>query len=397
MTLETIKLKNDKLIKMVLIVIFILNAQIFMLPLFSSVFKNINTYHNKLLITILSLLLFIYWLFVRYKAVEFDKSDLIILDLLLLMCILLFTQLISSGEKIQLLISNFYYNLILLLYFPLKSFFYNKKNLAWFIKMYVCIGIIYAVSTCVCFYFFQDYITQNNITLVQSVNSKIRFPQTSDLIGSTILFILIGMGTRLYSTKKAIIFLVICMYCLVEISNVRMITLISVILMLSYFYKIILLNEVAYKKILFHLIVIVITCITLLKTNFFEKFIGIGQQQASVFYRFEVIDYYKNHFFDNIIFGFGFSDRVKNIYNYTDIGLMGFLFRYGMAISVWIIGLMYYFMKNLNSNIVNKLIFIYFIGMSISLSLFDSQRIIYFPIIFSIFSSSIKRGEMYEL
>ncbi|RXW53626.1 hypothetical protein CYQ74_12680 [Enterococcus faecium] len=104
-----------------------------------------------------------------------------------------------------------------------------------------------------------------------------------------------------------------------------------------------------------------ITCITLLKTNFFEKFIGIGQQQASVFYRFEVIDYYKNHFFDNIIFGFGFSDRVKNIYNYTDIGLMGFLFRYGM---------------------------------SISLSLFDSQRIIYFPIIFS---SSIKRGEMYEL
>ncbi len=128
MTLETIKLKNDKLIKMVLIVIFILNAQIFMLPLFSSVFKNINTYHNKLLITILSLLLFIYWLFVRYKAVEFDKSDLIILDLLLLMCILLFTQLISSGEKIQLLISNFYYNLILLLYFPLKSFFYNKKT-----------------------------------------------------------------------------------------------------------------------------------------------------------------------------------------------------------------------------------------------------------------------------
>ncbi len=53
------------------------------------------------------------------------------------------------------------------------------------------VGIIYAVSTCVCFYFFQDYITQNNITLVQSVNSKIRFPQTSDLIGSTILFILI--------------------------------------------------------------------------------------------------------------------------------------------------------------------------------------------------------------
>ncbi len=34
MTLEIIKLKNDKLIKMVLIVIFILNAQIFMLPLF---------------------------------------------------------------------------------------------------------------------------------------------------------------------------------------------------------------------------------------------------------------------------------------------------------------------------------------------------------------------------
>ncbi|OQO66780.1 hypothetical protein BH743_04085 [Enterococcus faecium] len=219
MTLEIIKLKNDKLIKMVLMVIFILNAQIFMLPLFSSVFKNINTYHNKLLITILSLLLFIYWLFVRYKAVEFDKSDLIILGLLLLMCILLFTQLISSGEKIQLLISNFYYNLILLLYFPLKSFFYNKKNLVWFIKMYVCIGIIYAVSTCVFFYFFQDYITQNNITLVQSVNSKVRFPQTSDLIGSTILFILIGMGTRLYSTKKAIIFLVICMYCLVEISH----------------------------------------------------------------------------------------------------------------------------------------------------------------------------------
>lgn len=204
MTLEIIKLKNDKLIKIVLMVIFILNAQIFMLPLFSSVFKNINTYHNKLLITILSLLLFIYWLFVRYKAIEFDKSDLIILGLLLLMCILLFTQLISSGEKIQLLISNFYYNLILLLYFPLKSFFYNKKNLVWFIKMYVCIGIIYAVSTCVFFYFFQDYITQNNITLVQSVNSNIRFPQTSDLIGSTILFILIGMGTRLYSTKKAI-------------------------------------------------------------------------------------------------------------------------------------------------------------------------------------------------
>ncbi|OQO64786.1 hypothetical protein BH743_10340 [Enterococcus faecium] len=128
-----------------------------------------------------------------------------------------------------------------------------------------------------------------------------------------------------------------------------------------------------------------------------EGFRGSEMCIRGRFYRFEVIDYYKNHFFDNIIFGFGFSDRVKNIYNYTDIGLMGFLFRYGMAISVWIIGLMYYFMKNLNSNIVNKLIFIYFIGMSISLSLFDSQRIIYFPIIFSIFSSSIKRGEMYEL
>ncbi|MGM0329860.1 MULTISPECIES: hypothetical protein [Enterococcus] len=391
------KSKKNIFFKFIYLSILILNAQMFMLPIFFTSLTKINSYHNKILITLFSLTLFIFWLLFREKGLKLGKADLLVISLLIIMGSLLFIQMITSKEENKLLLGNFYYNLILLLYFPLKSFFRDKINYIWFIKVYVNIGLLFTLCTIIFYYFFQDYVIQNNLTLVQLVNNKIRFPQTSDIIGSTVLFILIGTCLNIYSERISLILIIVCMYALLEVSNVRMISLLSLVLIVYYFYITLLKKERIYVKILSHMIVAFFTIIVLIRLDFLEKFIGVGQQQASVLYRFEVINHYRKHFFDNIIYGFGFSDYVKNIYNFTDIGILGFMFRYGILIVIWLVFLMNYFIKNIRFNFENKLIFIYFIGMSISLSLFDPQRILYFPIIFSIFSNYVERRETNEI
>ncbi|MGF2115884.1 O-antigen ligase family protein [Enterococcus casseliflavus] len=231
--------------------------------------------------------------------------------------------------------------------------------------------------------------------MVQEVNGIIRFPQTSDLIGSVVLFIILAKSLKIISQFKMIVYATLCMFCLLFISNVRMVTLISIIILIYFFYSLQLNRKSSYIKIICSILIIIGICIITIQFGLIERFIGVGQQQASVFYRFNVIDYYRNHFLDNLIFGFGYSSSVKTLYNYTDIGMLGFIYRYGIIGLMWVISIILYFYKGNKNSIINKTIFIYFLGMAISLSLFDPQRILYFPILFSIYTNFVDRSEIF--
>lgn len=386
---------KKNIFKIICLSILVLNAQMFMLPIVSHKLLLINTYHNKILITILCIFLFIFWIISHQKSVKLDTGDIFVLILILIQLILFVIQIISTDESIIALFSNYYYNLILLAYFPLKSWLRNKENLVYFIKIYIFLGLIYSISIILYYYFFQNYVLQNELTLVQEVNGIIRFPQTSDLIGSVVLFIILAKSLKIISQFKMIVYATLCMFCLLFISNVRMVTLISIIILIYFFYSLQLNRKNSYIKIICSILIIIGICIITIQFGLIERFIGVGQQQASVFYRFNVIDYYRNHFLDNLIFGFGYSSSVKTLYNYTDIGMLGFIYRYGIIGLMWVICIILYFYKGNKNSIINKTIFIYFLGMAISLSLFDPQRILYFPILFSIYTNFVDRREIF--
>ncbi|WP_414841210.1 hypothetical protein [Enterococcus saccharolyticus] len=384
--------------------IIIMNSQFFFIPQIFMIFEKINTYHNKFMIAILCIILFIVWLVENFNHIRFNRIDLIVLIYLLFTSILLWLQLLLNNDNNTDIVSNYYYNLILLLYFPLSNFMNKSKEKSDFVfNLIISIGIIYLIATIFNYFKVVNGINISEIsevTLVQYVNGNLRLPQTSDFIGITILIILIKMNQNIIEKKEFsfyILLIIIALYTLLFISDVRMVFLTCVILVIYSLLKLLLNKFNLLAKIIIWMLFFVVVSFSIYRLELFQVLIGDGQKSASVFYRFEVIGYYVNYFFDNLIFGFGYSESVKSIYSITDIGMLGFIFKYGLIGLIWTVLLfIYLFFKSIKTNTSSiDLILIYLLITSISLSLFDSQRMLYFPILLSIVNS-FKRGSKYE-
>lgn len=381
---------NNNYIVISYIIILLLNAQLFFLPKIYNFFEPFNDYHNKLLITVITIIIFMMWLVVNKFNIRFTKMGLFVLIFTIFSLFLAMIQSVSSFEKNQDIMSNYYYNLIPLLYFPLLEIDL-KKILKWFLR----IGFLYSISAIITFITLNlSLVTAENVnTLVNYVNGELRLPQTSDLIGLTAVIFMIysnEMGKRKIKTTGIVLyFLMIILF----ISKVRMVFLTVSIIFIFYIINDFIQKKGTLYKVFIYLIIIFCFAILFLKIRLLEVIIGSGQKAASVYFRFEVIKHYGKHFMDNIIFGFGHSKNVKEIYNYTDIGFLGFIFRYGIIGTVWLFTWLVYQLRELMNFKRNTtvIIFLYIIITGISLSLFDAQRVIYFPLLMVVFDKTLPR------
>lgn len=383
------------------IAILLLNSQFFFIPQIVSPFFIGNSYHNKLLITLLCIIIFLFWFVENFKEIRFNKIDLLVVSYFLLTLLLLCIQLAISNESKLELIGNYYYNLVILLYFPLTSFMLKQhRNRDIIVNLIIFIGILYLLSTIIIYYFILNGIQVtkiSSVTLVHYVNGALRLPQTSDFIGFSVLLMTIKMVEKKRDSLMVLL-ISLSMYVLLKISQVRMIFVTCLVFIL---YSLILLGIKKFNKLsklIMCLFISLFFVFLFFRFELINVLIGEGQRSASVFYRFDVISFYATHFFDNLIFGFGYSNSVRDIYSITDIGLMGFIFKYGMIGFFWILFYFFILIKITKKKIItSNLIVIYLLITSISLSIFDPQRILYFPILLAMLNTIIRGNNHVEI
>lgn len=383
-----------KVTYLILTIIILLNSQLLLLKPIFDLFFPVNTYHNKLFITILVISLFFLYLFIwllnkKYELSVFDFS--ILLFVFMTILILLF-QVFTSNESIISLIGNAYYNFIVLLYFPLKEYLNSSKRFIRIARMIVGIGFLYTLMTILAYFIFKytNIAIVQGVSLIQYVNGNLRFPQTADIIGLTSILSICQMIYEKKIYKKNfpiyIVIFIICLLTLVFISIVRMMFVTVLITFLIIIYSWISKKSKKTMRISLMCFIIPIIIIVIQKLNIFDLLLGKGQQFDSAMYRFQIIDHFSKHMFDNGFFGFGFSQTLIMKYSITDIGFLGFIFKYGLIGISWllfIVKLIIWKMKN-SIEKTYSLGIITFISISfISLSMFDSQRITFLPFLFA--------------
>ncbi len=281
----------------------------------------------------------------------------------------------------------------------------KEKNKKIILNIILFIGTFYLLFTIINFLLISKGIifeSMSSTTLIHYVNGELRLPQTSDLIGILFLIGLIKLQEEKLSNRSRMLvwlLLTVSLFVLFYISNVRMVLLTCLILFSYYLLATIVSKLPLLLKICIWGGSIVLGLLLISYFELLKILIGDGQKSASVFYRFEVINYYRSHLFDNVLFGFGFSQDIIRKYSITDIGMIGFSFKYGLVGIIWELTLFIELLiQSLKSKSVSvKLIVIYLMITGVSLSLFDSQRILYLPILLSILNCSIKEKKNVEV
>ena len=75
-------------------------------------------------------------------------------------------------------------------------------------------------------------------------------------------------------------------------------------------------------------------------------FLGEGERYNSAVYRLEEFLHFSKYIFKNIIFGFGFSqDSTILQYSITDVGILGFLSRFGLIGLIWLLFFVKYLIR----------------------------------------------------
>ncbi|WP_287549595.1 hypothetical protein [Clostridium sp.] len=394
-----LKVNKNRLYNLIIIFILFLNSLCFFIPSLMNMVIKLNTYHNKILIFLIVLTsLLMLFIIKKDKTLKLGSVDWIIITFILMITIILLIQITTTNEMYYELISNCYYLYIILLFYLLKNSF--KNRLDSLINIILIVGFIYTISNIIIYLLVKLGVYYNSYPLIQYVNGNLRLPQSADIIGFTcVLF----SYNYIYKARKIkyLVGTIITFLTVLLVSQVRMSLLaigITIIIML--------IQEFRYYKRGFLYFVfciailmagfILVTKFGITKNSILDVFIGEGQKQASALYRIIEIKHYSKYFFENYLFGFGFTNNPDIIvYSLTDIGVFGFIFKFGLLGLIWLIFLVKYFLKSLKAS-RNKVLTIgcitYFSFTFISLSMFDSQRIVLLPLLLFLIYESNKNN-----
>ncbi|TLG80948.1 hypothetical protein [Vagococcus zengguangii] len=391
---------------LITILIFI-EINFFSVVKFPDVYYQIAGYKSKYLTTMICLILLLLNILYYKMAEERIKKNYFFSPLLMffssLIIVFIFSYAVYNQSLIQTMKESYYLLIMLSTYF-FVTYFSNRNELNYFVKLINWTSTIYALLLIFQIFIFKyknilfldfDVRTLGNIA---TKSYGIRLSRPSDFIMFSILISLIGIKLDRIRLLD-ICSLMIRVYFLIFISMTRMNIMISFILIIvSFVYS----NKTS-KKIK-QLIInssIFITLILFSKKiyNFLLNYFFNGVRKSSGESRLLEIDYYTNHIFFNGIFGRGFPSDDKYFslnhgpegkYYISDIGVLGFFSVFGALGIVFYISTIYKFillyLRTSSNKTILLLILLYFVLSSITLFFMDPQRTLYLAIIMALYS-----------
>lgn len=235
-------------------------------------------------------------------------------------------------------------------------------------------------------------------------NGFTRIPSISDFIffGMLLLLICMTAGKNVFSKKFEYLLVFVDLVSIFLVGQTRLYMMLSVLIVLLY------VLIIAYKKFgadlyIFLAFVSVIPIGILLYKGFLKLFTGNDSRSVSLSIRQEAINYFWNHLTLNKWFSMGFAreDMYSTLlhgkyinsnsqviqYNFDDVGIFGFIGRFGI---IGLINVAIYVFALLKGFFSTKTKYIYLMGLVmvigswISVSLFDAQRIFYLPVLLAL-------------
>lgn len=376
------------------------------IPAISAVFFRYNNYHDKRIIFLICLILLILTSKIRMKKTNVDY--LVVFFSLAWMVIAVFSAI--SVSSIRMIIDQYYYYAIILLYFPLGKLFDSTDGLyESFLRMISFIGAVYAVYFIVAKLVYDSsgvVIFNQNIQHLQ-VRSGLRLARPCDFLCFSFLVTL----CLIVKEKKNILYgrLLVIAICIYWVGQTRLYEILIVVLFLVH---LIIYTNASLKIIV---AVAVLASWNSIK-SFYDFFVGSFSAKdtlSSTLARTQGYEIVKDNMFNHYIWGSGFDGKFQFSlggwdYALSDLGIIGYFSVWGILGIVFIVNVAIRFSLNLRYIIQNQLknyasetifLAIWFAISSISVSFSDVQRIIYLPFMFLMIRQNtlVWKGEkMYE-
>lgn len=407
------KKQIDYVMSFFIVVILLIEYRFFFLLPIPNMIQRTMTYHNKVLLFLLSIFLFVMYGMYRKKLL-FSKY---VYGYIMLISISAFYAYIKYQPNLSEIILPMFAYLSLLLYFPLRRYF--KHHFSFFISTLTGMNIIanllllaqlilYRITFNVFMYIYEFY----NVGRVYTRDGDIRITYLGTIISFSCV---ISMGflffnkeeKKLYKNSKFIhivnVVLSLAYFQLVSQTRMYVLVLIGTFVFLIYFHinsKNIVFSML--KQVLFFtgiIIVIYSTGVLDYLINLIIPFFdGSSVEDGSYYARMEALSYFSSVISRNPVFGNGLlsPDRSSLYYNiitgpmgyafYTDVGILGTTAQFGIPMLVWYVFLLkkIYYVYNKQKN---KIIFSLLVFMMLSsgtLIVLDPQRIVFLTLALSV-------------
>lgn len=396
--------------KFFLVIFLLLQVNLFdVIDLSDSFFESIMTYsQKKILLVFVIIYMFLRFIFIKDVGKVYRTFTPYIITLILMWIAVIFGTMSVFNQSF---ISTFYigyYFLIILLYFVFVKIFSTWDAVIDFVKIFSIFTFILSISKIIqSFALSKLHISILHLNSTGDFNTATQMKYTvlgmtrissaSDFVfwGSVLLLVCMSLNRSVFSNFLDKILLLINACYLIVVGQTRAYIMIFILLIcLTLFIKFLRTNGKILTIFvgLFVLIPIIYVAYIGIQSILFSN----TSRLVALSIRTEAIRYYFNNIFVNKWFEFGFArdDLYANMihgqlltYNYDDVGLVGFLGRFGLvgivSLIILVISGIVNFIHSKNKYVSGMLI-ISVVGVSISLSLLDPQRIFYFSVILAL-------------
>lgn len=397
---------------LLILLILLLEVNFFNLIPLPTSFYTLNSHFHKLITFVLSVVLFTITLLNSKNRMLFSKY----IKIFLVFWMLLFLHGVLFLQNTDLFgaLFDYYYYWIIVLYFYLNTKCrYNDHNFTFLMESIKKIATIYSCILLVQFFALKigiRFLAFNQAFLTADENGRMMAGFEIVLFASAYLCGDI-FGTDKKTSRRSIIYIFInIMYLALVAQSRSSVLILLIILYLSAFINI---KNKKYRRIVtLFAIITLVACLFASYNSIVEFF--LSNRPSSYRQRIREIEFYVQGIFSNGLIGIGFlRDNAlnstllhgfENLYYLSDIGLFGFIAVWGvfgillvlyfMYIAISIVKRSMQFTGKYYNYIICSLL--YLMMTSVNLSVFDVQRIVYFPILLTIIDCSLFRLQNME-
>jgi len=396
-------------LKISIFLILLLQVNFFdLIPSTPFVFYYVNSYSvkNATLIVVLLLLPMLF----KYRGHLYGSFTFSTILLLIFTLYIAFNSMTTYTQGFTETFKLYGYIFIIFIYWELRHVILTTDVFRFFLKTTIALGTINAAiqsfNSFVVMHFGKNLLFQssnvdadNIIQKAKVVSGFVRVQTPADFIYFSLLalftFVIFFKG-ELVASKIYSIYFVISFY-IIFVSQTRVYELLLAIITIIFI-------TIRWRELLKKWFVLAIPAVAgIFVVGIFIVFQKLsftsGDRVASLNVRIEAINYYLSHAKDNGIFGIGFaSDNQyfllnhgysqtfqKSAYYFDDVGVVGFLGKYGFLGYVYLLFLLIDLIKNLvfsKEKLYSIVVIFSLLITSVSLIYLDPQRILFLPLTF---------------
>ena len=417
--MKAVKKINISLMDILIPLWFLLEYRFFFLLPLPYVIDKLNTYHTRYLELVCVLVMCL--TYCRYRKKNYSYFNYVLIFLMLITVDLLFTISRYLGASVHEVIAPFSTYLLILMYFPLSSYFRSDRHFEYFKRLF----LLFNTSACVLLAF-QAFVYNSKHRLflrvfeitylddLQIREGMLRITYLTTIVSVSVVF----SAVELLSVRKHVIpnfvNLIVSSVYFGYVAQTRMyiMVLLLVVLYIFYFLRKKTNRFIIISSVLIGTVLIVYLAIKLdVKTIMYELveplLNGSYKRDGSYFARLEALSHFSKAILKYPLTGLGIiiPDTTSDYYYvihgphgwavYTDVGILGTTAEFGLPMLIWFICLMARTWKAIGKQrseheFYSKAFFVFVLLSCVSLSIFDPQRIIILPLVLAINERTIR-------